>query len=110
MVNDTDPRVRAIRAGRVIASNDYGAWGKHICIKHEDGLYCVYAHMGNRYYQTGDWVEEGDIIGIMGSTGNVTAGHLHIELATAYYDAHAHVNIADYLGLNNERGLAEYLP
>ena len=59
---------------------------------HNDGTQTVYAHMapGSRKVKTGDNVKQGQVLGIVGNTGNVTprpsstnpyAGtHLHFEV------------------------------
>ena len=49
-------------------------------IDHGNGLTTAYAHQALRMVAVGDKVEAGDIIGLVGSTGNSTGPHLHLEV------------------------------
>jgi len=49
-------------------------------IDHGDGRYTLYAHMTTRYVNEGDVVLQGDVIGIVGSTGVSTGPHIHFEV------------------------------
>jgi len=109
LVCTTDTNILAIRGGKVISSNGYGDWGQHVVIEQDDGLFCIYAHMSTRFYAVGDRVERGRRVGIMGSTGQVTAAHLHIELQSKYYDAFSHRDMARYLNIANQLGSIVYL-
>ncbi len=55
-------------------------YGYHVIINHGDGIQTLYAHMSNIYVKNGQYVNQGDIIGAMGSTGNSTGTHLHFEI------------------------------
>lgn len=55
-------------------------YGYHIIINHGDGIQTLYAHCSNLYVKQGQYVNQGDIIGAMGSTGNSTGTHLHFEI------------------------------
>jgi murein DD-endopeptidase MepM/ murein hydrolase activator NlpD len=60
-----------------------GGYGNHIIIDHGDGLKSLYAHMTSVNVENGQWVNQGDVIGIMGNTGRVygrTGIHLHWEV------------------------------
>ena len=52
-------------------------------INHGDGYSTLYAHM--RYYavSVGEYVNQGDVIGYVGTTGNSTGNHLHFNV---YYN------------------------
>ncbi|OMF25806.1 hypothetical protein BK133_21020 [Paenibacillus sp. FSL H8-0548] len=54
--------------------------GKTIIIDHKNGYKTVYGHLSSYKITKGKIVEKGDIIGIMGSTGNSTGVHLHFEV------------------------------
>lgn len=72
--------IYAAAAGRVIQSLDSAvSYGKRVMIAHSIGR-GVYAHMSQRLAQTGDAVRAGQLIGRVGSTGNSTGPHLHLEL------------------------------
>ncbi|MCH0184169.1 M23 family metallopeptidase, partial [Enterococcus faecium] len=51
-----------------------------VVIQHEDGSTALYAHQQQYLVKTGDNVLQGQIIGYVGSTGNSTGPHLHLEI------------------------------
>lgn len=77
----TGKPVYASRAGKVItAITSNSGYGIHVLIDHGDGYSSLYAHMSVRYVNAGDTVSKGQMIGRVGSTGNVTGPHLHFEV------------------------------
>ena len=72
--------VRAAKGGVVVYSAYYGMYGNHIIIDHGDGVQTLYAHLNDRYVGVGTVVNQGDLIGRVGRTGNVTGPHLHFEV------------------------------
>ncbi|MEV5030013.1 M23 family metallopeptidase [Paenibacillus sp. LPE1-1-1.1] len=54
--------------------------GNTIIINHKNGYTTVYGHLSSYKTKVGAVVEQGDTIGIMGSTGNSTGVHLHFEV------------------------------
>lgn len=69
--------VVAVGSGVIVAARSIGKYGKTIDINHGE-LTSRYAHL-SRYEVTSGWVQQGQIIGYVGDTGNVTGPHLHIE-------------------------------
>lgn len=60
-----------------------GGYGNHVIVDHGNGLRSLYAHMDSVNVVNGQWVNQGDVIGIMGNTGRVygvTGIHLHWEV------------------------------
>lgn len=59
----------------------------------------VYAHLSKINVKVGQFVKQGDVIGLMGSTGNSTGSHLHFEIHNGeyMYDAHSAGNTVDPL-------------
>lgn len=75
--------IYAAKSGTVITSSEaVGGWGVTVAIDHGDGTQTLYGHMtyGSRAVGVGQHVEQGQLIGYVGSTGRSTAHHLHLEL------------------------------
>ena len=73
--------VRAAEAGRVIHSGGgLGAYGKVVIIKHAGHYSTVYAHHDHLKVDEGQFVEKGDVLGTVGTTGNASGPHLHFEV------------------------------
>lgn len=72
--------VRAAAAGKVSFVNWKGSYGKLIVIDHGSGVQTYYAHLSAWQVYTGQSVSQGQVIGNVGSTGNSTGPHLHIEV------------------------------
>ncbi|MEM7795687.1 MAG: M23 family metallopeptidase [Cyanobacteria bacterium P01_C01_bin.118] len=73
--------VVATQAGQVVMSDVAGGYGLMVVLHHNDGtLESRYAHLSRLLVQAGEWVEQGEVIGLVGSTGNSTGPHLHFEL------------------------------
>ena len=73
--------VLATRSGRVSVSDFLGGYGLTVILRHdEEGLESRYAHLSKVAVQPGEWVEQGEVIGLVGSTGTSTGPHLHFEM------------------------------
>ena len=87
--------VYAVDAGVVVYSNwNEMGYGNLIVIDHGNGWQSVYAHLDNYVKFCGENVEQGEQIGMLGSTGNSTGPHLHFELRNLQHGA---VNPWDFL-------------
>ena len=56
-----------------------GGYGNWVRIDHGDGYSTIYAHMSSITVGYGDYVEAGQLLGFVGSTGYSTGAHLHFE-------------------------------
>lgn len=77
------------------------SYGSHVIIDHGNGYTTLYAHMqkGSIVVKEGDLVSKGQLIGKLGSTGNSTGPHLHIELRIN--NSHTNtLNPCEYIGKN----------
>jgi murein DD-endopeptidase MepM/ murein hydrolase activator NlpD len=73
--------VMAAMPGQVILADDMGGYGLTVAIAHENGMrQTLYAHMSELFVRPGDVVQQGTVIGRVGSTGASTGPHLHFEL------------------------------
>ena len=71
--------VRAIATGTVVFADEYGGYGKLVTVKHKAGYSSLYGHLSEIRVNPGERIKAGDIVGRVGSTGNVTGPHLHFE-------------------------------
>ena len=76
----TGTPIAAAASGTVAFSGWKGSYGKMITIDHGNGVVTYYAHCNALYKNVGDVVQQGEIIAAVGSTGNSTGPHLHIEV------------------------------
>ena len=72
--------VRAAAGGTVSCANWKGSYGKLVVIDHGGGVQTYYAHLSAINVYVGQSVSQGQHIGNVGSTGNSTGPHLHIEV------------------------------
>ncbi len=72
--------IRAAESGRVIHSGRLGDYGRVVVIKHAGHYRSVYAHASKLLVRKGQFVEKGDKIALVGSTGRSTGPHLHFEI------------------------------
>ncbi len=66
--------------GRVVYTGPLTVRGNATVIDHGWGVYSAYAHQSEFKVSEGDWVETGQVIGLVGETGRVTGPHLHWEI------------------------------
>ena len=86
--------IYASKSGTVTTATYNYAYGYYVTINHYDGFSTLYGHMTNYVVSEGDYVERGQVIGYVGSTGYSTGPHLHF---TVYYNGST-VNPAAYIG------------
>ena len=72
--------VLAASMGTVMAAGSVAAYGRTVIIDHGQWVATVYTHLSSISVREGDYVQAGDRIGRLGSTGAVTGPHLHFEL------------------------------
>lgn len=73
--------VTAPNNGRVLYAGYLQLTGNTVCIEHGFGLKSWYYHMDSLSCATGDFLETGDPVGAVGSTGYSTGPHLHFALS-----------------------------
>lgn len=66
--------------GYVVFSGSLVIWGNAILIDHGWGVYSGYLHQSELMVNEGDFVEAGQILGLIGNTGRSTGAHLHFEV------------------------------
>ncbi|MBC6905380.1 peptidase M23 [Saccharophagus sp. K07] len=65
--------------GKVITSGYTEANGNYVVIQHGADIQTKYLHLHKRNVKAGERVRQGQVIGVVGSTGYSTAPHLHYE-------------------------------
>lgn len=81
VVSRKDEPVKCIADGTVIFANWTQNDGYVILVQHSENLISVYKHNSSLTKQLGDVVTAGEILAIIGNTGELTTGpHLHFEL------------------------------
>ena len=73
-------KIKAIADGTVVFLQKNGSYGNLIKIDHGNGVESWYAHCNALYAKVGQEIKAGDIIAEVGSTGNSTGPHLHLEI------------------------------
>ena len=73
--------IYASASGTVTFSGgDNSGYGNYVIIDHGSGYTTLYGHCSSLVAVTGQYVNQGDLIGYVGSTGNSTGPHLHFEI------------------------------
>ena len=80
LVEPYGAEIRATGAGQVVHAGPMGGYGLMVEIDHGDGLSSRYAHLSEVLVGEGDTVEQGAVVGKLGSTGRATGPHLHYEV------------------------------
>jgi murein DD-endopeptidase MepM/ murein hydrolase activator NlpD len=76
----TGTPVRVTGDGVVRHADRLGGYGRLVVVDHGNGLQTYYAHLSKFYVHPGQEVRSGDLIGAVGTSGRVTAPHLHYEV------------------------------
>lgn len=73
--------IYASNSGKVISAvNNHPSYGNYIIIDHGGGYTTLYAHSSKLIAKVGDVVEQGDVIALVGTTGNSSGNHVHFEV------------------------------
>ena len=76
----TGTPVESVGSGTVSIAGWNGGYGKFVKIKHTSGYVTAYAHLSKINVTKGQQVEQGELIGAVGTTGSSTGPHLHYEM------------------------------
>lgn len=80
IATSTGTPIGAAASGTVTFSGYKGSYGNMIVISHGNGVQTYYAHCSKLYAAAGTQVSQGQTIAAVGSTGNSTGPHLHLEV------------------------------
>lgn len=79
MANEGTP-IRAFAAGEVDFIGRSPSYGLYLQIKHNNGITSFYAHCSELLVKKGQKIALGETVALVGSTGDVTGAHLHLEM------------------------------
>ena len=85
--------IKVVNSGTVTFASYNGSYGNLVKVDHGNGVETWYAHTSKMYVSVGQKVSAGDVIAAVGSTGNSTGAHLHLEIRINGQ----HVNPQNYL-------------
>jgi len=73
-------QIHAAAGGIVVMAGDCGGYGNCVVLDHGHSMGTLYAHQSRVLVAVGDRVGDGEVIGLVGSTGKSTGPHLHFEV------------------------------
>lgn len=91
--------VLAAYSGQVVAAGPAGNLGNAVVIAHDTSRRTRYGHMSKVAVQANTWVEQGQVIGFVGSTGRSTGPHLHFEYWLRQNGSWTAIDISEQLRL-----------
>jgi murein DD-endopeptidase MepM/ murein hydrolase activator NlpD len=77
---DSGDPIMAIANGTITSTGYDGAYGNKTVLTLDDGTEIWFAHQTSIHVSVGQRVRGGEVIGTVGSTGNSTGSHLHLEV------------------------------
>ena len=80
IATSTGTPIKAAAAGTVTYAAYHYSYGNLLIVTHANGVQTYYAHCSQLYVSTGASVSQGQVIAAVGSTGNSTGPHLHLEV------------------------------
>ena len=89
----TGTQIKVVADGTVTFAGYNGSYGNLVKVSHGNGVETWYAHTSKMLVSVGQEVKAGDVIALVGSTGNSTGSHLHLEVRING----GHVNPQKYL-------------
>jgi len=72
--------ILATNSGKVVVAEEMTLTGNTLVIDHGCGFFSTYCHLNTMYFEPGENINRGNILGLMGSTGFSTGPHLHFEI------------------------------
>jgi len=94
VVAATNEVIKSTLDGTVVMADWTSETGYVIAVQHSNNLFSIYKHNSALLKNTGDYVKAGEVLAIIGNSGELTTGpHLHFEL---WYNG-SPVNPVDYM-------------
>jgi murein DD-endopeptidase MepM/ murein hydrolase activator NlpD len=80
IADPTGTPIHAAKAGEVIYADWLGGYGNLVVVDHGDSVVTLYGHQSRIGVAEGQVLNQGDVLGFVGSTGHSTGPHLHFEV------------------------------
>ena len=97
--------ILAAESGRVIAARFMESYGRAVWLEHRNNMVTRYCHASEILVKEGDIVKKGQVIALVGSSGNSTGNHLHFEIRYSDFP----LNPLDFLPYHPSVNKAQYL-
>lgn len=79
-IRSTFEWIRGAKFGMVSYAGWLGGYGRAIIVAHPGGWKTLYAHLSRIIVRNGQYIKQGQTIGMSGNTGRSTGTHLHFEM------------------------------
>lgn len=80
IANDPGTPIHCTADGRVAFASWDGGYGKLVIVDHGNGYQTYYGHLSQIRTAAGLRLKKGDVVGLMGATGETTGPHVHYEI------------------------------
>lgn len=80
IATSTGTPIKVVADGTITNASYSGSYGNLVKVSHGNGVETWYAHTSKMYVTVGQKVNAGNVIAAVGSTGNSTGAHLHLEI------------------------------
>ncbi|WNF91623.1 lysozyme family protein [Vagococcus fluvialis] len=92
-------KILASMGGKVVLAEYHNSYGNYVLLQHSNGTWTAYAHNSQLLVKVGQTVSQGDVLAIIGTTGDSTGIHTHFEIRKSMFGDH--VDPAPYLKLQS---------
>ena len=72
--------IRAVEAGKVVFADRFSGYGRMMIIDHGQRYYSIYAHLSDLRKKTGEPVQKGEPIGLVGDSDSLAGARLYFEI------------------------------
>ena len=95
LVAKANTSIFAVADGKVVKSGWHRDYGYCVIIEHSNGIRTLYAHASKLCCKVGDTVSQGEVIALVGTTGQSSGNHLHFEVIVngRNYDPAPYINL-----------------
>lgn len=92
-------KILASMGGKVVLAEYHYSYGNYVLLQHDNGTWTAYAHNSQLLVKVGQTVSQGDVLAIIGTTGDSRGVHCHFEIRKSMFGDH--VDPAPYLKLQS---------